>query len=189
MSRYCYTCSTAGEKLKKQDLRNNTKRHEEWYQQHQPLCHQNHQGSAEGCTGAVEPTVEKRECVNHVAKRVGKRLRTTVDDAKKKRITLGGKGEGQLTEKKMTRLQKHYRKAVLSHSDVPSMKQAILATVKHCSSKDDDPKHSHCPTGVKSHCFYQRAIAKGEPPSSHKENLSTYQNDKWLLLSGRCKSA
>ena len=218
MSQYCYTCSTTGEKLKKQDLRNNTKRYEEWYQQHQPACHQNHQGSAgameqkgalELCSRSVDNkmqyrsvrsvlsdgdantikaihtlnlypglTDEKRECVNHVAKCVGKGFRTTVDDAKKKGITLGDKGEGQLTEKKMTRLQKYYRKAVLSHSDVPSMKQAIWATIEHCSSTDNDPRHSHCPTGIKSHCFYQRAIAKGEPPSSHKENLSTYLNDK-----------
>ena len=70
--------------------------------------------------------------------------------------------------------QKYYRKAVLSHSDVPSTKQAIWVTIEHCSSTDDDPKHRHCPTGVKSHCFYQRAIAKGEPPSSHKENLPIY---------------
>ena len=107
-------------------------------------------------------TVEKQECVNHVAKRVGKGLRTAVDDVKQKRITLGGKGEGQLTEKKMTRQQKYYRKAVLSHSDVPSMRLAIWATIEHCSSTDDDLKHSHC------HSIREPSQKVSHPPAINK---------------------
>ena len=70
------------------------------------------------------PKVEKRQCINHVVKRVGKGLRTLVSDRKKQGVTLGGRGVGQLTEK-MVRLQNYYRKAVLSNRDVDSMRKAI----------------------------------------------------------------
>ncbi|GFW23881.1 uncharacterized protein TNCV_945651 [Trichonephila clavipes] len=34
-------------------------------------------------------------------------------------------------------------------------------------NKDKTPKHSKCPTGSTSCCFYQRALAKNENPMSH----------------------
>ncbi|GFW28662.1 uncharacterized protein TNCV_3713771 [Trichonephila clavipes] len=34
-------------------------------------------------------------------------------------------------------------------------------------NKDKTPKHSKCPTGSTSWCFYQRALAKNENPMSH----------------------
>ena len=120
--------------------------------------------------------VEKRECINHVAKRVGKGLRTLVSDRKKQGVTLGGRGVGQLTEKKMVRLQNYYRKAVLSNHDVDSMRKAIWATIKHCTSTDEEPKHQDCPVGVRSYCFYQRALARNETPDKH--DSSTYLNSK-----------
>ena len=44
--------------------------------------------------------VRKDECVNYVAKRMGKGLRTLVDTKRKQKITLGVNGKGRLTEKK-----------------------------------------------------------------------------------------
>ena len=41
--------------------------------------------------------VEKEECVNHVSKRLGTALRNVITDCKKKGVTLGGQGRGQLT--------------------------------------------------------------------------------------------
>ena len=94
--------------------------------------------------------VRKDECVNHVAKRMGKGLRTLVDTKRKQGITLGGNGKGKLTEKKMIRLQKYYKKAILSNDTVDGMDKAIWATYKHCISTDKDPQHADCPPGEKS---------------------------------------
>ncbi|XP_035221777.1 uncharacterized protein LOC118194702 [Stegodyphus dumicola] len=48
------------------------------------------------------------------------------------------------------------------------MKSAIYASLLHCSSTDVSPKHSKCPTGTLSWCFYQRAVANEEQPKAHK---------------------
>ncbi|GFV71027.1 uncharacterized protein TNCV_1447271 [Trichonephila clavipes] len=63
------------------------------------------------------------------------------------------------------------------------MKSAILASLFHCSSTDKIPKHSKCPTGSTSWCFYQRALAKNENPISHslmKTKLSEQVLEKIL---------
>ncbi|GFU75107.1 uncharacterized protein TNCV_2480951 [Trichonephila clavipes] len=67
--------------------------------------------------------------------------------------------------------------------DVRKMKSAILASLFHCSSTDKTPKHSKCPTGSTSWCFYQRALAKNENPMSHslmKTKLSEQVLEKIL---------
>ena len=88
---------------------------------------------------AVE--IEKRECVNHVSKRLGTALRKVKQTAK-----VGGKGYGKLTDTKITKLTNYYGKAIRSNTgDIEAMKRAIYATVMHCSSTDKEPKHSWCP--------------------------------------------
>ncbi|KAJ4446482.1 hypothetical protein ANN_13178 [Periplaneta americana] len=79
--------------------------------------------------------IRKEECVNHVAKRV----------------------------EMIPRLQNYYRNAIIDNiPDVNKMKKAIYATLDHAMSTDDKPLHSRCPSGEKSWCFFNRAIAKQE---------------------------
>ena len=40
-------------------------------------------------------------------------------------------------------------------------------------STDDKPHHHKCPPGKKSWCFYNKIIALGEVPGSHKDNVHT----------------
>lgn len=40
--------------------------------------------------------------------------------------------------------------------------------VFHLTSTDEIPKHSRCPEGVDSWCFYKKALAEKRPPPSHK---------------------
>ena len=40
-------------------------------------------------------------------------------------------------------------------------------------STDEEPLHSKCPPGSDSWCFYQKAMAKGETPGPHKDNIKT----------------
>lgn len=113
--------------------------------------------------------ITKEECINHVAKRLGTGLRNKVKEWRSKGITIGGRKEGSLKEDTIVKLTNFYRKAIKDNvPDLEKMKTAIYATLFHCSSTDESPKHSKCPTGVASWCFYQRALACKEKPKSHK---------------------
>ena len=68
-------------------------------------------------------TTEKLECVGHVQKRVGTRLR----NLKKTEKNIGGKGK--LTDKIIDRLQNYYGIAIRSNvGDAKAMKDAIYAS-------------------------------------------------------------
>lgn len=132
-----------------------------------------HQELNEKCVYGKDVTIEKEECINHVAKRLGTALRNKVKEWRTKGVTLGGKKKGSLTDVTITKLQNFYRKAIKENApDVDKMKSSILATLYHCMSSDEKPHHNKCPKGVASWCFYQRAIAKKEAPKSHK-NMKT----------------
>ncbi|XP_055888785.1 uncharacterized protein LOC129926794 [Biomphalaria glabrata] len=118
--------------------------------------------------------VEKRECLNHVSKRLGTALRNVVDTKKKQKITLGGNGKGKLTQPKINKLQKYFTKALRSSTTIPQMRKAIWATFYHCTSSDDNPMHSDCPAGKSSWCFYQRALARNQPAGSHEKEMTTF---------------
>ncbi|XP_046737741.1 uncharacterized protein LOC124406385 [Diprion similis] len=101
--------------------------------------------------------VIKKECIGHVQKRMGSRLRNIVKKNKK----LGGKG--QLTGKFIDKLTVYYGLAIRRHSaSVHDMHEAIWATFDHYSSTDANPHHERCPTGEESWCSYQRAQARNE---------------------------
>lgn len=73
--------------------------------------------------------VKKKECVGHVQKRMGTRLR----NLKKKTKGLGGKGHGKLTAKLIDELTVYYRKAIRnSCNSITQMKRGIgqLSTTK-----------------------------------------------------------
>ncbi|GFY31797.1 uncharacterized protein TNCV_4201061 [Trichonephila clavipes] len=119
--------------------------------------------------------IEKEECLNHIAKRLGTSLRNKVKEWKVKKVTLGGRKQGSLTDKNITKLQNYYRKAIKDNvPDTDKMKTATcIASLMHCSSTDKKPMHGKCPEGESSWCFYKRAIAKGETPGSHS-SMKTY---------------
>ncbi|GFT42017.1 uncharacterized protein TNCV_1668381 [Trichonephila clavipes] len=90
------------------------------------------------------------------------------------KVTLGGRKQGSLTDKNITKLQNYYRKAIKDNvPDTDKMKTAIYASLMHCSSTDKKPMHGKCPEGESLWCFYKRAIAKGETPGSHS-SIKTY---------------
>lgn len=121
--------------------------------------------------------IEKQECVNHVAKRLGTGLRNLVKDCAKKKITLGGKAHGSLKGTTIDKLTKYYRNAVIANlEDTAAMKRAIFATLDHCQSTDENPLHEKCPVGKDSWCFYQRDIANGVLPRKHEACVKTPLN-------------
>ncbi|XP_012945262.1 uncharacterized protein LOC106013609 [Aplysia californica] len=120
-------------------------------------------------------SVQKHECVNHVGKRLGKALQNIVTEKSKAKpkITLGGKGHGKLRPEVIKALQGYYTNAIRKHTSVPTMKQAVMAILDHCSSTDEDHHHENCPKGEDSWCFFQKAEARGLPPGSHVDNIGT----------------
>lgn len=116
-------------------------------------------------------TVEKLECVGHVQKRLGSRLRalkkrlgkTPLEDGK----SIGG--TRRLTDKRIDKLQVYYGKAIRENThDVDAMKQAVMAIWHHTKSTDENPDHDLCPPGAYSWCGFQRDEANG---------TSSYQHD------------
>lgn len=119
--------------------------------------------------------LEKEECINHVSKRLGTALKNLVKECKAKKVTLGGKSHGSLKDSTINKLTKYYHNAIAScmNKDENAMKQAVLATLHHCVSTDKEPKHTKCPLGDKSWCFYNRALACNETPGPHMTNVKT----------------
>lgn len=110
--------------------------------------------------------INKKECIGHVQKRMGTRLRgivkTSVVDTETKtgkivkRKSLSGKGK--LTAKMIDKLTVYYGLAIRrNHNSVEKMKNAIWATYYHYSSTDENPQHEKCPSGKDSWCEWQKA--------------------------------
>ncbi|GBN68878.1 hypothetical protein AVEN_109277-1 [Araneus ventricosus] len=129
--------------------------------------------------------ISKEECLNHVAKRLGTRLRNKVKECRSKGVIIGGRKDGSLKEIPILKLTNFYRKTIKDNvPDVQKMKTAIFASLLHTSSTDKAPKHNKCPTGVTPWCFYQRALANNEKPKSHssmKTKLSEQVLKKYCL--------
>lgn len=141
-----------------------------------------------------ETLVIKKECIGHVQKRMGSRLRNLVKSKKVLKVAqtvkctkvkgksaaqpkgLGGKG--RLTAKRIDKLAVYYGKAIRENcnSSVESMKNSIWATFYHYSSTDKNPRHEKCPEGETSWCEYQRAKAKNEE-KSFKHTYASWPSD------------
>lgn len=98
--------------------------------------------------------VQKRECIGHVQKRMGTRLRKCKKDHK------GIGGRNKLTAKMIDKLTVYYGLAIRRNFDsVERMRDAVWATFYHYSSTKDHPQHQLCPQGSTSWCEWQRANA------------------------------
>lgn len=100
--------------------------------------------------------VTKNECVGHVQKRMGTRLRNI-----RKKEKLGGKN--RLTEAIINKLTVYYGLAIRRNVEsVKEMKKAIVSTLDHYCSTDESPRHENCPSGADSWCEWRRAEAVNE---------------------------
>lgn len=98
--------------------------------------------------------VRKKECIDHVQKRMGTRLRNLKRTVK----NIGGKGK--LTGKLIDELTIYYGLAIRRNTDsIENMKKEIWATLYHKISTDKNPQHDNCPVGENSWCTWQKAKA------------------------------
>ena len=92
---------------------------------------------------------EKLECVGHVQKRLGIRLRTLRSNLTGKLLEDGKKstGIGRLTDKAINILHNYYGMAIRQNThSLYSMKKAVGAVLYHCSDiSDEEQHHTFCP--------------------------------------------
>ena len=103
--------------------------------------------------------VEKLECVGHIQKRVGNRLRN-LRNTMKAPLADGKtlRGRGLLNDKIIKKLQNYYGLALRQSTDttVYQLKKAVGAVLFHCSEASDlDTRHQMCPSTKESWCKYQ----------------------------------
>ncbi|GFW14588.1 uncharacterized protein TNCV_2359121 [Trichonephila clavipes] len=92
--------------------------------------------------------VEKLECVGHVQKRMGTRLRNILKMSKGIKLSDGKNisGRGRLTLKEVDSIQHYYGLAIRKNlSSVEDVKRAIWAIYFHKLSAEDNPQHALCP--------------------------------------------
>lgn len=113
--------------------------------------------------------VRKKECIAHVQKRMGTRLRNL------KKNTKGLGGKGKLTGRLIDDLTLYYGLGIRRNTDsVENMRKEIWATLYHKLSTDKKPQHDKCPPGVNSWCTWQKAKAENSLDTyEHKPALST----------------
>lgn len=103
--------------------------------------------------------VKKKECIDHVQKRMGTRLR----NLKKKVKGLGGKEK--LTAKLIDQLTIYYGLSIRRNpSSIENMKNDIWATVYHKMSTDEHPQHEKCSA---TWCDWKKAQAAGTLDTFH----------------------
>ncbi|GFT43744.1 uncharacterized protein TNCV_53751 [Trichonephila clavipes] len=94
--------------------------------------------------------VEKLECVGHVQKRMGTRLRNILKMSKGIKLSDGKifRDVDGLTLKEVDSIQHYYGLAIRKNlSSVEDVKRAIWAIYFHKLSTEDNPQHALCPLG------------------------------------------
>lgn len=109
-------------------------------------------------------TLQKVECVGHIQKRMGTRLRKLklLNRGKKLSDGKGISGKNRLTDKLIDKFTTYYGNAIRGNSNsVQDMRKAIWAIYCHYRSRDEEPMHYFCPTDASSWCDYQKDVLAG----------------------------
>ncbi|KAK7106360.1 hypothetical protein V1264_017625 [Littorina saxatilis] len=91
--------------------------------------------------------VQKLECVGHVQKRMGKRLRDVKKNARGKKLSDGKVlgGRGRLTDTEINKIQAYYGNAIRGNTNnLVGMRSAVWAIFFHKLSTDTKPLHHFC---------------------------------------------
>ena len=105
--------------------------------------------------------IEKSECVGHVQKRAGTRLRNVTKELMPLEYSKDKKQRQMvtyLTHKAINRLQNYYGISIRSKSNksVEEMRKAVGAVLFHCSEAASiDSRHQFCPKSTSSWCKFQ----------------------------------
>ncbi|GFU76144.1 uncharacterized protein TNCV_206881 [Trichonephila clavipes] len=134
--------------------------------------------------------IQKIECVGHVQKRMGTRLRKLKLIYSKKKFsdgkTIGGKG--RLTDSLIDKLAHYYGNAIRCNStSVKEMRKAIWAVWGHSCSTDDEPMHWFCPTNPNT--WWIEHVTGPPAPNSSKTygpRIKDAENPHHTVTFGEC---
>lgn len=136
-------------------------------------------GDSKGFQSVVEDQpygmceLDKLECLGHVQKRMGSRLRSLCKRMRGKKLSDGKilRGTGRLTDPAIDKLQNYYGLAIRRNkNDLQAMIKAVWATYFHKLSTDEKPQHQLCTKGADSWCGYNKSIELKQP-YTHKNSL------------------
>ena len=121
---------------------------------------------------------KKLECIGHVQKRLGTRLRKLRNEHKSKKPSLSGKGK--LTDKAINAMQNYFGMAVRSNKgNLYQMKKAIGAVLWHCTIFEDEfYRHRFCPEGDNSWCKWKRKQLK--PDTQNQQYKGSVNIPVWI---------
>ena len=109
--------------------------------------------------------IEKCDCIGHVQKRMGTALRKLKASYRGEKLedgkTIGG--QGRLTDGLINSLQNYYGDSIRRNKGNVKAMRAVQASLQHCNSTDEHPRHNLCPEGKGSWCMYQVAKTLGYP--------------------------
>lgn len=109
--------------------------------------------------------INKLECVGHIQKRMGTRLRTLKMKSKNNKLADGKSlsGKNRLTDLAVQKLQIFYGLAIRRNcQSLPEMQKAIWATYFHIMSCNDEPRHELCPKEPTTWCKFNIAIIENK---------------------------
>ncbi|GFW90549.1 uncharacterized protein TNCV_565871 [Trichonephila clavipes] len=116
-------------------------------------------------------TVSKIECVGHVQKRMGTRLRKLKQMSFKLSDGKSIVGKGRLTDRMIDLITTYYGNAIRQNKTCLSdMRKAVWAVYFHIRSSDEEPLHSFCPVGPNSWCKYQNQVVEGSVETFRHSN-------------------
>ena len=137
--------------------------------------------------GPYNVEVVKEECVNHVKKRMGTRLRKLKEET----VTKKGKvikrsvvsGKHQLTDKQIDAFQRYYGKAIKDSvdTDALTMRLKVMSGFWHAISRDGEGNHhhNHCDP---SWCIFKKAVDNGEEMPSHSSMKNYIRLEKNMKI-------
>lgn len=105
-------------------------------------------------------SITKLECINHVQKRMGTRLRRLKQQLGSTKLSDGLSIRRRLTDKQIDQITQYYGMAIRSNRDnLDGMKRAVWAIYFHKLSTDAEPIHNLCSTEW---CKYLKAKEEGK---------------------------
>lgn len=115
--------------------------------------------------------ITKQECVGHVMKRMGTRLRKLREQKVKLADGKTIAGKNRLTKPAIQKIQEYYGLAIRRNTrSVDSMQRSIWAEYLHLSSSNENKMHYFCPANDDTWCKFNAAKLKGEE-YNHKDHF------------------
>ncbi|GFX13531.1 uncharacterized protein TNCV_2192851 [Trichonephila clavipes] len=119
--------------------------------------------------------VEKLECIGHVQKRMGARLRALKNNLKSTKLSDNKpiSGRGRLTDAEIHLLQKYYGLAIRRNvgKSVADMSKSIWAIYFHKLSTDENPQHALC--------LWEKKVGAGTIKALYQNPNESFNNCVW----------